>query len=51
MNNKELPTMETVTALTKSLIDTWRDAKCPVPCDCNTCKYKELCAKIAELES
>lgn len=51
MNNKESPTMETVTALTKFLIDTWRGTKCPDPRDCNKCKYNELCAKIAELES
>lgn len=29
MNNKELPTMQTVTGLTKFLIDTWHESKCP----------------------
>lgn len=53
MNNKEQPTMQTVTALTKFLIDTWRGSKCsasaePAYC-CAKCKYKELCAKIEEL--
>lgn len=50
MNNKEQPTMQTVTALTEILIDKWCDSRCPDPCECNKCKYNELCAKIEELE-
>ena len=52
MNNKEQPTMQSVTALTKFLIDTWRESKCPgclLPADCTDCKYKKLCATIDEL--
>ena len=53
MKNKELPTMQTVTALTKFLIDTWRESKCPYSAEpaycCAKCKYKELCATIDEL--
>lgn len=53
MNNKELPTMQTVTALSKFLIDVWRESRCPYTDTpsyaCANCKYKELCAKIEEL--
>ena len=52
MNNKEQPTMQSITALAKFLIDTWRTAKCPdnnMPYSCTVCKYNELCAKIDEL--
>lgn len=52
MNNKEQPTMQTVTALAKFLIDTWRESKCPGACllgDCIDCKYKKLCGTIEEL--
>lgn len=52
MNNKDLPTlptMQTVRTLTEILIDKWCDSICPDPCECNKCKYKELCAKIEEL--
>lgn len=52
MTIKEQPTMQTVTALTKFLIDTWRESKCPgylLPADCTDCKYKILCAKIEDL--
>lgn len=52
MNNKEQPNMLSVTALTKFLIDTWRESKCPgylLPADCTDCKYKKLCVKIDEL--
>lgn len=55
MNNKEQPTMQTVTALTKFLIDTWCGSKCPYTGElaywCAKCKYKEFCAKIEELEN
>lgn len=53
MNIKEKPTMQTVTTLTKFLIDTWRESKCPgylLPADCTDCKYRKLCDKIEELE-
>ena len=53
MNNKELPTMQTVTALAKFLIDAWRGSKCPYSAEpaycCAKCKYKELCETIDEL--
>ena len=52
MNNKEQPNMLSVTALTKFLIDTWRESKCSdseAPFSCTLCKYNELCAKIDEL--
>lgn len=52
MNNKEQPTMQSVIALAKFLIDTWRESKCPghlLPADCIDCKYRKLCAKIDEL--
>lgn len=52
MNNKDLPTMQSITALAKFLIDTWRESKCPgylLPADCTDCNYKKLCAKIEEL--
>lgn len=53
MNNKEQPTMQSITALAKFLIDTWRESRCPgylLPADCTDCKYKKFCAKIEELE-
>lgn len=53
MNNKEQPTMQTVTALSKFLIDTWRGSKCPytdAPAySCTKCEYNALCNKIDEL--
>lgn len=52
MKNKEQPSMQSVTAIAKFLIDTWRESKCPgylLPSDCCDCKYKKLCAKIEEL--
>ena len=52
MNNKELPSMQSITALANFLIDIWRESKCPgylLPADCTDCKYKKLCAKIEEL--
>lgn len=57
MNNKEQPTMQSITVLAKFLIDTWRMSKCPYPgtsadapaYTCTKCKYNELCAKIDEL--
>lgn len=53
MNNKEQPTMQTVTALAKFLIDTWRESKCPYTDTpsyaCAKCKYNVLCSKLEEL--
>lgn len=53
MNNKEQPTMQTVTALAKFLIDTWRGSKCPYTDTpayaCTKCKYNVLCSKLEEL--
>lgn len=53
MNNKEQPNMQSITALTKFLIDSWRTSKCPYSAEpaycCAKCEYKELCAKIDEL--
>ena len=52
MKNNEQPNMQSVTALAKFLIDTWRESKCHgylLPADCTDCKYKKLCAKIEEL--
>lgn len=54
MNNKDLPNMQTVTALTKFLIDLWRGSKCPhidapAYCYCVKCKYNALCSKLEEL--
>ena len=53
MNNKEQPNMLSVTALTKFLIDTWCNSKCPyteIPAyACTKCEYNVLCNKIDEL--
>lgn len=49
MTNKEQPNMLSVTALTKFLIDTWRESKCPNFNNCTKCDYNELCNKINEL--
>ena len=48
MNNKEQPTMQSVTALAKFLIDMWHDSKCPCTY-CTECSFNDLCAKIEEL--
>lgn len=52
MKTNEQPNMQSVTAITKILIDTWRESRCPgylLPADCTDCKYKKLCATIEEL--
>lgn len=53
MNNKDLPTMQSITALVKFLVDSWRGSKCPDTYEylfeCKKCKYNELCSKIDEL--
>lgn len=54
MNNKDLPSMQTVISLTKFLIIAWRESKCPYtytpPYVCAKCKYNDICDKIEELE-
>lgn len=52
MNNKEQPSMQSITSLVKFLVDAWRGSKCPgslFSVDCCDCKYNKLCAKIEEL--
>ena len=53
MNNEERVTMAGIVAVTKYLVDIWRDSKCPEPheylFECKNCKYNELCAKLDEL--
>lgn len=53
MNNEERPTMAGIVAVTKYLVDIWRDSKCPDThkdlFECENCKYNELCAKLDEL--
>ena len=53
MSNKELPNMQSATALVKFLIDTWRESKCSytdAPAyACTKCEYNVLCSKIEEL--
>lgn len=53
MNNEERHTMAGIVAVTKYLVDIWRDSKCPDThkylFECKNCKYNELCAKIDEL--
>lgn len=53
MQNNEQPNMQSVIALTKFLIDTWRESKCPytdAPAyACTKCEYNVLCSKIEEL--
>lgn len=53
MRNKDQPTMQTVTALSKFLIDVWRESKCPYTDTpsyvCAKCKYNTLCSKLDEL--
>lgn len=48
MNNKEQPTMQSITALAKFLIETWSSSSCPKEL-CAMCKYSALCEKIEEL--
>lgn len=53
MNKEERPTMPGIVAVTKYLVDIWRDSKCPdmyeYLFECKKCKYNELCAKLDEL--
>lgn len=53
MNNKEQPSMQSITSLVKFLVYAWRRSKCPVEggslFECQKCKYNVLCSKIDEL--
>ena len=53
MNNKDLPTMPGIVAVTKYLVDIWCGSKCPDAheylFECKKCKYNEFCAKFDEL--
>lgn len=53
MKNNEQPNMLAVTALTRFLVDTWRESKCPYTDEaayaCTKCEYNVLCSKIEEL--
>ena len=53
MNNKEQPSMQSITSLVKFLVDAWRGSKCPEsagPDFCRAkCKYNALCRNIEEL--
>lgn len=53
MKHYEPASMESVKALTKFLIDTWLESKCPgtdTPAyACAKCQFNGLCAKIDEL--
>lgn len=53
MKTNVQPNMLSVIALTKFLIDTWRESKCPytdAPAyACTKCEYNVLCSKIEEL--
>lgn len=53
--NKERPTMASIEAVSKYLVEIFRVSECPSKSDCpdtsecNKCKYKELCEKLYEL--
>lgn len=53
MNNKEQPNMQSITALAKFLVESWRGSKCSytdAPAyACTKCEYNTLCSKIDEL--
>lgn len=57
MNNKEQPSMQSISSLVKFLVYAWRRSKCPYPgvtvdaptVTCTKCKYNVLCSKIDEL--
>lgn len=53
MNKEERPIMPAIVAVTKYLVDIWRDSKCPDTheylFECKKCKYNKLCAKLDEL--
>lgn len=53
MKNNEQPNMLAVKALTRFLVETWRESKCPytdAPAyACTKCEYNVLCSKIDEL--
>lgn len=45
----EQPSMLSVSALAKFLIDMWRESKCFNADNCTKCKYNMLCNKIDDL--
>lgn len=47
--NKERPTMASIEAVSKYLVEIFRVSECPGNSECNKCKYKELCEKLDEL--
>lgn len=55
MNKEERPTMASVEAISKYLVEIFRvsecpsKSECPDTSECNKCKYKELCEKLYEL--
>ena len=49
MNKEERPTMASVEAMSKYLVETFHVSECPSKSECNKCKYKELCEKLYEL--
>lgn len=53
MKNNEQPNMITIKALTRFLIESWCESKCPYTDApsyvCTKCEYNVLCSKIEEL--
>lgn len=53
MKNKEQPNMLSVKALSRFLVETWRESSCPFTeydnDNCLKCEYNVLCSKIEEL--
>lgn len=52
MNKEERPTMASVEAMSKYLVEAFRVSECPSKSECpdaSKCKYKELCEKLYEL--
>lgn len=56
MNNKEQPSMQSITSLVKFLVYAWRRSKCPYPgvtvdaptFTCTKCKYNVLARVVGE---
>lgn len=46
--NNEVPTMQIVKGVSRFLIDTWANIKCPT-LYCSDCEYNNLCKAIADL--
>lgn len=49
MNKEERPTMASIEAVSKYLVEIFRVSECPSESECKKCKYNELCAKLDEL--